>query len=148
MKKASSIIHSNCFSFPFNSPDTNLVPMSGKMPCPSVALLRSLRHMPLSRQSSRQIPVGGRRTLHTSPRSFSNEEKTFRGQLYESTARRIQAQREAEARFASLTPFSAFASNATLTFGMHASAAETFTADICSNRVFRRLRLLVRNYET
>ncbi|KAL9066763.1 MAG: hypothetical protein Q9161_007352 [Pseudevernia consocians] len=79
--------------------------------------------MPLSRQCSRQIPVGGRRALHTSPKSFLDEQKTFRGQLYESTARRIQAQREAEARYASVTPISAFATNSAFTFSILFSCA-------------------------
>ena len=136
------------FSFPFLSPNTNSVPMAGKMSRPSLALLRSLRHIPPSRQCTRQLPIGGRRALHTSPKSFSNEEKSFRGQLYESTARRIQAQREAEARFASMTPDSGFARNSAFTFGMPASVAETFAADFCSNPLLLHLRLLVRNYET
>lgn len=82
----------------------------------SLVSLRSLRYMPLSRQCLRQVPVVRRRSLHTSPKSFSSDEKSFRGQLYESTARRIQAQREAEARFASMTPMSSFAQNSAFTF--------------------------------
>lgn len=127
---------------------TLLMIMSGTMSCPSLVFLRSLRHIPLSQQCSRQIPIGSRRALHTSPRCFSNQEKTFRGQLYESTARRIQAQREAEARFASMTPLSTFARNSAFTFCTHASAAETFTADLCSNFLLVRPSLLVRKYET
>ncbi|KAF6234908.1 hypothetical protein HO173_006838 [Letharia columbiana] len=94
------------------------------MSYPSFLTLRSLRHMPLSRQCARPLPVGGRRNLHTSPKSFSNEvEKTFRGQLYESTARRIQAQREAEARFASMSPTSDFARQSAFTFAIVFSCA-------------------------
>ncbi len=103
--------------------------MSANMSRPSLAFLRGLRGMPFKRR----IQIGGRRLLQTSPRSFASEEKTFRGQLYESTARRIQAQREAEARFASMKPTSAFAQNSTLTFRMHASAAGMFTADFYSS---------------
>lgn len=119
-----------------------------KMSCPSLVFLRSLRRLPLSRQCSRQFPVGRRRALHTSPKSLSEEEKSFRGQLYESTARRIQAQREAEARFASMQPTSDFARNSAYTFCMHTSAAETLRADFCRHRLLMRHSLLVWNYET
>ena len=112
--------------------------MSAMVPCPSSALLRSLKYVPFPRQ----LRVRGRRTLHTSPKS--NEEKTFRGQLYESTARRIQAQREAEARFAAMSPTSEFSRNATLTFGMNVSAAEALAANSCSCSFRWRPRLLAR----
>lgn len=94
-----------------------------------------------------QLRTGGRRALHTSSKTFANDGKTFRAQLYESTARRIQAQREAEARFASMVPTSAFASNSAFTFGMRASAAETSKADFCSSGLLVRAGLLVRKYE-
>ncbi|CAD6566539.1 MAG: D-lactate ferricytochrome c oxidoreductase [Alectoria sarmentosa] len=87
------------------------------------SLVRTIRHIPFSRQCSPQFPAGGRRALHTSPKFFSNEDKTFRGQLYESTARRIQAQREAEARFASMTPMSDFARQSAFTFAIVFSCA-------------------------
>lgn len=145
MEKALSI----AFLFPFHSLGHYSITMTGKMSCPSLVFLRSMRHMPLSRQCSRPLPVGGRRNLHTSPKSFSNEvEKTFRGQLYESTARRIQAQREAEARFASMSPTSDFARQSAFTFGTHVSAAGLFTADSCSHRLLMRPSLLVWNHET
>lgn len=119
-----------------------------KMSCLSSNSSRSLSRMPLSRQCSLQIPIGGKRVLHTSPKSLSHEEKTFRGQLYESTARRIQAQRQAEARFASMVPISNSARNWAFTFCMHASAAETSTADFRSNCILMCRSLLVRKQET
>lgn len=63
-----------------------------------------------------RLPLRGRRPFHSSRKLFAEEDKTFRGQLYESTARRIKRQREAEARFADMTPPSAFARNAAFTF--------------------------------
>lgn len=136
------------FLLPFPSPGHNVIMMSVKMSSPSLIFLHTLRRIPLSQQCSRQSPIGSRRALHTSPRCFSNQEKTFRGQLYESTARRIQAQREAEARFASTTPLSDFARNSYFTFCTQASVADTFTADFCSNRLLVRPSLLVRKQET
>ena len=122
--------------------------MSGNMSCPSVLLLRSLRLQPIPRQCSQRLPLGGRRALHTSPKFFSNEERTFRSQLYESTARRIQAQREAEARFAAASPTSNSARRSAFTFGTHASAGQKSTADFSSNCLLVRASLLVRIYET
>ena len=118
------------------------------MSYPSLVLLRSFRLKPIPRQCSQRLPLGGRRALHTSPKPSYNEEKTFRSQLYESTARRIQAQREAEARFASARPTSKFARRSAFTFCMHASAAQKSTADFSSNRLLVRASLLVRIYET
>lgn len=138
------------FLSPFLSPDRHAIILSANMSCPSLVFLRKLKiwHIPLSQQCSRQFPIETRRALHTSSRCFSNQEKTFRGQLYESTARRIQAQREAEARFAATTPLSSFARNSAFTFCTHASVAETFTADFCSNPLLVRPSLLVRKHET
>ncbi|KAM0806356.1 hypothetical protein BDR22DRAFT_828738 [Usnea florida] len=93
------------------------------MSYPSLLLLRSFRLKPIPQQCFRRLPLGGRRALHTSPKSFSNDEKTFRSQLYESTARRIQAQREAEARFASASPTSSFARRSAFTFSIVFSCA-------------------------
>ena len=60
--------------------------------------------------------MAGSRTFHSSPKLFTEPEKSFRGQLYESTARRIQRQREDEVRFASNMPISPFARSAAFTF--------------------------------
>ena len=118
-------------SFPLNLCRTSLVDMSGRLLYPSAALLRSLRSSPSLRQCPRQFPIGGKRPLHTSPKSLEEEgQKSFRGQLYESTARRIQRQREAEARFASMTPPSAFARNAAFTFCPGTFPIERTTADV------------------
>ena len=54
--------------------------------------------------------------MHGSPKKFE-EERSFRGQLYESTARRIKRQREDEVRFASMQPLSQTARNFAFTFG-------------------------------
>lgn len=127
--KKSVLILLSSMRFAFLYPDHKLIgaiTLSASMSSLSLVSLRSLRYMPLSRQCLRQVPVVRRRSLHTSPKSFSSDEKSFRGQLYESTARRIQAQREAEARFASMTPMSSFAQNSAFTFGMHTPAAGTF----------------------
>ena len=102
--------------------------MATKMPCPILVFLRRRRCMP----PLRQLGLGGRRAFHISPKTLGSEERTFRGQLYESTARRIQAQREAEERFHNMKPLSAFASKSAFTFGMHPSVAEMSKADFCS----------------
>lgn len=60
--------------------------------------------------------MAGRRSFNSSRKMFDEPEKSFRGQLYESTARRLQRQREDEARFASNMPITPFARNAAITF--------------------------------
>ena len=117
--------------------------MSTKMSSSSLLLLRKSRRLP----PSRHLQIECRRAFNASPKSFVNEEKSFRGQLYESTARRIQAQREAEARFASMAPVSAFSRNSMLTFSMQTSAAETSTADSCSAGFHGHPKLLAWKHE-
>ena len=78
--------------------------MAIKTPVPSQALLRSLRyHAPSTEAACIAIPQCRRSKLHTTPRQFDNNEsetrKSFRGQLYESTAQRVIRQKEEAARY-------------------------------------------------
>lgn len=99
--------------------------MSKRVLCPSSALLRSLgARAPLQSCLQRHQQVVGKRAFRLSPRSLEVGDRSFRGQLYESTARRLKAQREAEARHAEMTPISAFARNAAFTFCKNPLAAE------------------------
>ena len=100
----------------FNHSSTKLANMPGKLFSPSAALLRSLRPSPSLQHCSRHCPFVSRRSLHRSPRLFEEEQKSFRGQLYESTARRIQRQREIEAAYADAMPPSTLARNLAFTF--------------------------------
>lgn len=104
--------------------------MSGRTPRSSSTPLRSFTHTPCLRQCSRQLEMASRRNLHSSPKSFAEQEKSFRGQLYESTARRIQRQREDEARFASNIPITPFARNAAFTFCISPLLFERSAADV------------------
>ena len=97
--------------------------MPGTISSPSPAnLLRSLKPSPSLQHRSRHGPFVGRRSLHRSPRLFEEEKKSFRGQLYESTARRIQRQREVEAAYAEAMPPSQFARQAAFTFCINPGA--------------------------
>ena len=73
--------------------------MSGNRLCPSVALLQSFRQAPIPKQCLRQNPLGIRRAIHGS-RPLSEEKKDFKGQLFESTAQRLQRERADQRRFA------------------------------------------------
>ena len=95
--------------------------MSGTRLCPSAALLRFLGQTASLRNCPQRIPPAGRRPFHSSTRVLEERELSFRGQLYESTARRIKREREAEARFANMQPPTAFARNAAFTFGEKAN---------------------------
>ena len=100
----------------FNRSSIKVANMPGKLFSPSAALLRSLRPSPSLQHCSRHCPFVSRRSLHRSPRLFEEEQKSFRGQLYESTARRIQRQREIEAAYADAMPPSTLARNLAFTF--------------------------------
>lgn len=98
--------------------------------CPSTALLRRLSRAlqashngsrpsasPSASSSSSPLLPSSRRTIHASSRRFDAQEpKSFRSQLYESTARRIQRQRDEEAQYAASRPISTAARNFSLTF--------------------------------
>lgn len=104
-------------SLPFFNPSSiKMANMPGKLFSPSAALLRSLRPSPSLQHCSRLCPFVSRRSLHRSPRLCEEEQKSFRGQLYESTARRIQRQREIEAAYADAMPPSTLARNMAFTF--------------------------------
>ena len=102
--------------------------MSGRMFCPSAALLRSLRPSPYLQRCSRHCPIGRRRSFHA-PSKLLEEQKSFRSQLYESTARRLQRQREAEARFADRTPPTKLAVTAAFTFCTNPNAVRLAKTD-------------------
>ncbi|MCJ1480529.1 D-lactate ferricytochrome c oxidoreductase [Schaereria dolodes] len=74
--------------------------MSTSKLCPSIALLRSLgrvSHPPS--QCVQQVSLRFERAFHKS-RSLRREEKSFKGQLYESTAQRLERERAEQRRFA------------------------------------------------
>ncbi|KAL8710110.1 MAG: hypothetical protein Q9220_005193 [cf. Caloplaca sp. 1 TL-2023] len=78
--------------------------MTGKQLCPSVALLRSLAETSARRQCLHRITTRHQRAFHIS-RTLAREEqnqRTFAGQLYESTAERVKRERAEQERFASL----------------------------------------------
>ena len=90
--------------------------MTGNNLCPSVALLKSFRQVTIPSQCLRQIPIGTRRTIHSSRRLYE-EKKDFKGQLYESTAQRLQRERAEQRRFAKERGESSGGRNAAITFG-------------------------------
>ncbi len=90
--------------------------ISGNNLCPSVALLKSFRQVPVSQQCLRQIPIGSRRAIHSS-RRLCEEKRDFKGQLYESTAQRLQRERAEQRRFAKERGESSGGRNAAITFG-------------------------------
>ena len=117
--------------------------MSQKMYTPSASLLRCFRH------TLRKNSVASRLLFHNSPRRFEEEEgRSFQGQLYESTARRIKRQREAEARFAGHNETSNMARNFAFTFCASSSPQQGKWLTVGSNIIFMRTRLLVRFDET
>jgi hypothetical protein len=127
LKTAPRICRTTVFT---QSEQCGLIVMSSGTHCPSLALLRSLRQLASSRPCVRRHPNVGRRSFHRSPKSLDEGDRSFQGQLYESTARRIKSQREAEARFAGMTPPTAFARNAAFTFCINPLIAATTTADL------------------
>ena len=129
----------------FNCSSTKQVNMPGTIFSPSVALLRSLKPSPSLQHCSRHGPFVTRRSLHRSPRLFEEEKKSFRGQLYESTARRIQRQREVEAAYAEAIPPSHFARQAAFTFCIKPSVQlKQLWLTLRSNRILNCAGLLVR----
>ncbi|KAL6713838.1 D-lactate ferricytochrome c oxidoreductase [Lecanora helva] len=92
--------------------------MSARPLCPSAALLRSLNQSGSRQSCSYKYPVVRRRSFHSSLRRLEEGEKSFRAQLYESTARRIKRQREQEERFALLRPDSPATRNFAFTFAI------------------------------
>ncbi|KAL9012230.1 MAG: hypothetical protein Q9173_002998 [Seirophora scorigena] len=91
--------------------------MAGKPLCPSLALLRSFARTHQSRQSLHHIPSPHPRALHVS-RALAQDEKpqkSFHGQLYESTAERVQRERAEQERFARLRNESGRGRNAAVT---------------------------------
>ena len=91
--------------------------MSTSKLCPSIALLRSLgrvSHPPS--QCVQQVSLRFERAFHKS-RSLRREEKSFKGQLYESTAQRLERERAEQRRFAKERGESSGGRTAATTFG-------------------------------
>ncbi|KAL9022200.1 MAG: hypothetical protein Q9185_000600 [Variospora sp. 1 TL-2023] len=91
--------------------------MAGKLLCPSIALLARFGRTLASRQCLRHLPSPHPRTLHLS-RALSQDErprKSFHGQIYESTAERVQRERAEQERFARLRNESGRGRNAAVT---------------------------------
>lgn len=76
-----------------------IVVMSIKQICPSTALLQSLRQVPGAAKCPNQLQLSHPRALQTSRRK-AEQASSFRGQLYESTQRRLQKEREEQQRLA------------------------------------------------
>lgn len=87
--------------------------------CPSVALLRSLGRTSSPRRCLHRLANRQHRALHVS-RVLGQEErpqKSFHGQLYESTAERVQRERAEQKRFAEMRNESGKGRNAAVTAG-------------------------------
>ena len=89
--------------------------------CPSIALLRSLVRSSSSQQCLHRISIRNQRTFRTA-RILADEEqprKPFVGQLYESTAERVQRERAEQERFAKHRNESKRGRSAALTTGKY-----------------------------
>lgn len=78
--------------------------MPNKSLSPSVDLLRTFARPPTSRQCLHQVAIRNQRAFHFS-RILGDQErpqKSFHGQLYESTYERVQRERKEQERFARL----------------------------------------------
>ena len=92
--------------------------MSASKLCPSVALLRSLglsSHL-VSRRCVQQTSMRLGRAIHSSA-SSQEDQKSFKGQLYESTYQRLERERAEQRRFAKERGQSSGSRTAATTFG-------------------------------
>ena len=90
--------------------------MSTSRICPSYALLRSLRQATNLRPTTGQTPVC-RRAFQTSQLRYE-QNSSFRAQLYESTHRRLEREREEQRRLAKERGEPSNGRNAALAFGI------------------------------
>ena len=115
--------------------------MAVQMPVPSQALLRSLRLAPCSCQCPRTITPSCRRAFHPNRRRHEEGapelKKSFRGQLYESTAQRIKRQREEEAAHTPERPVTMFGKNLAIAFSITGFSLLAYFAG--SSRPYARL---------
>ena len=95
------------------------LPMAAQRPAPSMALLRSLMQAPMTGHHQYKALTGlaRRRAFHSSSRRFAEPKPSFRAQLYESTAQRVQRQRAIENFYAADAPRSILARLAAYAFG-------------------------------
>ncbi|KAL9637223.1 MAG: hypothetical protein Q9164_002323 [Protoblastenia rupestris] len=111
--------------------------MATQIPIPSQALLRSLQLAPphrqcLRRQLLRNTPLRRRRALHTTPLRLAEEQtefrKSFRGQLFESTAARIKRERDELNEYADVGPINAVFRRVAITFSIVFSSCLAYLA--------------------
>ena len=108
--------HSELQTYAIEDPQNDSTAMSTHR-CPSLALLRSLKRAPqISQRCNCQISSAQRRAFRTA-RALKEEQRSFKGQLYESTAQRLQRERVEQARFAKLRGEGGAGRNAAATFG-------------------------------
>ena len=91
--------------------------MSAPHLCLSLARRAFSKQAPRTPQCLHKLSRSHKRPLHIS-RSLKAEEKSFKGQLYESTALRLQRERAEQARFAKARGESSRGRNAAVTFGL------------------------------
>ena len=111
--------------------------MATQIPIPSQALLRSLQLAPphrqcLRRQLLRNTPLRRRRALHTTPLRLAAEQtefrKSFRGQLFESTAARLKRERDELNEYADVAPINAVFRRVAITFSIVMSSCLGYLA--------------------
>ncbi|KAG8533833.1 uncharacterized protein KY384_001574 [Bacidia gigantensis] len=91
--------------------------MAKQVPVPSLALLRSLRSAELPRQCLRApVQSCGRGMKIRTPEEDVEHKKSFRAQLYESMADRVNRERAEETRYRDSEPMTAFGKNFSIAF--------------------------------
>lgn len=115
---------------------------------------RLFSHVPLLRSSARPSTSGKqlrqacspllrqRRTFRTTV-PFKQEERSFKGQLYESTSQRLQRERAEQARFAKERGESKGGRNAAITFGKLSSIHDVEHRLMACSRLLLILNMLL-----
>lgn len=101
-----------------------IIALNGAMACPSspsIALLRSLKGYPPCRRISSTTILLATRSFHVSS-SRRQQEKSFKGQLYESVAKRLEREREEQSRFSKARGESSGGRTAATTFSSSPTA--------------------------
>lgn len=91
---------------------------------PSKALLSALARRN-GAPTLRRVTFSQRRWESTEQKQPEENERSFKGQLYESTAARLERERAERQRFAKLRNESAGGRNAAITFGTHVAISST-----------------------
>ena len=117
--------------------------MSRSKLCPSAALLRSLRVS----QALGPVPLKAslclRRPLHTSRPAREQQRSSFKGQLYESVAQRLERERAEQQRFAKIRGEGGGGRPAAIAFGMLGVIDWSIYILIMSSHTLYRRQLLL-----